>query len=175
MSDNNLSLEKVTNPEAKRFLLQFLSDREINRDFYQLVPEEKFDFRMIDTSNRKSDSPRESITHQIDTTRDYINGVKTGVLKFRIIYEDLTNPQKLSKDQLLEKLEQTAEELITLLADEGIENIKVQVPWSKESLPAISSLWGLNDHEILHQGWNLAIMDHLSIPRFPSLQRMWGK
>lgn len=169
-----MDITKIKDPQAKAFIDQFLRDREINKEFYKRVPEDKFDYRMVDTPERKSDSPRESLAHQVDTTRDYINGVKTGVLKFRIEYADLTELHKLTKDELLEKLEETEEELTEILSDPGISDKKVKVPWSKELIPAISSLWGLDSHEILHQGWNLAIMDHLNIERFPALKAMWG-
>lgn len=167
-------ISRITDPQAKAFIEQFLKDREINREFYKRVPEDKFDFRMVDTPKRKSDSPRESLVHQVDTTRDYINGVKTGILQFGIKYDDLAEPQKLSKEDLLAKLEESERELIEILCDPEIGKKKVKVPWSNEPIPAISSLWALDSHEILHQGWNLAIMDHLNIERFSALKRMWG-
>lgn len=169
-----MDISKITNPEAKRFLRAFLADREINREFYNRVPEESFDFRMVDTPQKKSDSPRESLAHQIDTTRDYINGIKSGVLKFANKYEDLSDPSKLSKSELLSKLGKTEQELIEVLSDPEIENKKVKVPWNDDLIPAIASLWGLDSHEILHTGWNLAVMDHLNIERFPALKKMWG-
>jgi len=170
-----IDISKIINPEAKAFINQFLKDREINKEFYKRVPEDKFDFRMVDTPKRKSDSPRKSLAHQIDTTRDYINGVKTGTLQFGVKYDDLVEPLRLSRDELLAKLEESEKELIEVLSDSGIGNKKVKVPWSQEAIPAVSSLWGLDSHEILHAGWNLAIMDHLGIERFPALQQMWGK
>lgn len=169
-----MDISKITNPEAKRFINSFLADREINREFYKLVSEDKFDFRIVDTPERKSDSLRESLAHQVDTTRDYINGVKTGVLSFGIKYDDLQKPIKLSKEELFNKLDQAEIDLITILEDPEIGNKRVKVPWSNEPIPAIASLWGLDSHEILHTGWNLAIMDHLNITRFPALKRMWG-
>lgn len=169
-----MDISKVTNPEAKRFINAFLADREINKEFYNRVPENQFDFRMVDNPQKKSDSPRESLTHQIDTTRDYVNGVKTGVLRFASKYNDLSEPSKLSKSELLQKLEETEQELLEVLADPEIGNKQVQVPWSKEPIPALASLWGLDSHDILHTGWNLAIMDHLNIERFPALKKMWG-
>jgi hypothetical protein len=169
-----IDISKIINPEAKAFINQFLKDREINKEFYKRVPEDKLDFRMVDTPKRKSDSPRKSLAHQIDTTRDYINGVKSGNLQFGIKYDDLAEPQKLSKDELLTKLEESEKELVEILSDTEIDTKKVKVPWSQEPIPAVSSLWGLDSHEILHTGWNLAIMDHLDIERFPVLQEMWG-
>lgn len=167
-------ISKIINPEAKAFFEQFFRDREINREFYKRVPEDKFNFRMIDAPQRKSDSPRESLIHQIDTTRDYINGVKTGVLRFGMEYEDLKHPENLSKEELLEKLAETEKELFEILCDPNIGNNKAKVPWSESPIPAVTTLWGLDSHEILHQGWNLAIMDHLNMERFPALKRMWG-
>lgn len=169
-----MNVSKITNPEAKALIEQFLRDREINKEFYRRVPEDKLDFRMVDTPRKKSDSPRESLAHQIDTTRDYINGVKTGVLQFSVKYDDLAEPQKLSKKELLAKLEESEQQLIKILSDPEVVKRKVKVPWSKEPIPAVPSLWGLDSHEILHQGWNLAIMDHLNIERFPVLKKMWG-
>ena len=32
----------------------------------------------------------------------------------------------------------------------------------------------LRDHDILHVGWNLSLMDHLDMERFPSLREYWG-
>lgn len=169
-----MSISEIINPEAKRFINSFLVDREINREFYNLVPEDKFDFRMVNSPQRKSDSPRESLAHQIDTTRDYINGVKTGILRFTIKYEDLSNLAKLTKPELLTMLKKTEQELINILSDPEIANKKVQVSWSIEPIPAVASLWGLDSHEILHTGWNLALMDCLDIRRFPALKKMWG-
>ncbi len=142
--------------EVGNFLDAFLQNRVINREFYEKVPEEKFDFRMTP----HSDTPRESLIHQIDTERDYINGIKTGVLKFRQDYPDLKEANKWTKNLLLTKLKETDKELQQLLADSNFHF----PPW----------LWGLNNHEILHTGWNLALMDHLEISRFPRLKKMWG-
>lgn len=169
-----MDISKIIDPQAKAFIDQFLRDREINKEFYKRVPEDKFDFRMVDTPQRRSDSPKESLTHQIDTTRDYINGVKTGTLRFGVKYDDLIEPRKLTKHELLIKLEESEKELIEILSDPDIGNKKVQVPWSKKPIPAVTTLWALDSHEVLHQGWNLAIMDHLNIERFPALKAMWG-
>ena len=169
-----MDISKITNPQAKMFIETFLANRNINREFYKRVPEDNFDFRMVDTPKRKSDSPRESLIHQIDATRDYINGVRTGVLLFDNKYDDLDSPEKLSKTELLKKLEETEQELVEVVADPEIGGKKVKVPWSNKPVSAIDSLWGLDSHEVLHTGWNLAIMDHLGIKRFSALKRTWG-
>ena len=79
-----IGYSRVTNPQARYFLEEFFTNREINRKFYQRVPEEKFDFRMVDSPGRKSDSPRESLAHQINVQQDYIKAVETGRLRFVI-------------------------------------------------------------------------------------------
>lgn len=165
-----MDIIKIINHEAKDFLEQFLRDRKINKEFYKRVPEDKLDFRITD----KSDSIRKSIIHQVDTTRDYNNGVKTGILNFKVEYSDLKDLEHASKEVLLEKLEESEEELIEVLSDSKINERTVKVPWSEKPIPAISSLWGLDSHEVLHQGWNLALMDILDIERFKELKKMWG-
>lgn len=115
-----MDTSQITDPAARALWEQFLRDRTINVEFYRRVPEDKLDFRMIDTPNRKSDSSRESIIHQIDTTRDYVRGVKTGTLQFRATYEDLRGEKKLTKDELLTKLEESEKEVMEVLADPEI-------------------------------------------------------
>jgi len=39
---------------------------------------------------------------------------------------------------------------------------------------AVDVLFFLRDHDILHIGWNLAVMDHLNVPRYPTLIQYWG-
>lgn len=167
-----MRITKVKNPEARRFLRFFFEHRKINREFYQRVPECKFDFRMVNTSSRKSDSPKESLIHQIIIQKTYMRAIKTGKLK----YGDY-NYQKLmskSKGNLLEKLAKADQELVTLLTNEKNLKKKIAVPWSKKRINPIQMLWGLQEHEILHTGWNLALMDHLSIERFPAIKKLWG-
>jgi hypothetical protein len=47
------------------------------------------------------------------------------------------------------------------------------MPWGG-SIQALDTLYLIRDHEILHVGWNLAIMDHLEMERFQSLKDAWG-
>lgn len=165
------------NQSTQIFLDKFLANRKINVEFYKRVPEDKLDFRMIDTPQRKSDSIRESIVHQIYVTRNYIYAVKTGKMEWSDqIYEQLMDPKinEYSRDQLLEELNKTELELKELSNDPEIDHKQVIVNWSEKPVLAVTALYGLNDHEILHQGWNLAVMDYLNIERFPELKEMWG-
>lgn len=169
-------ISKITDPQAKTFIVQFLRDREINTEYYKRVPEEKYDFRMVDTPERKSDSPRESLIHQIYVTRNYIYSVEVGKQEWSDArYDLLMKPEikKFTKGNLLDELEKSELELIELLRKTYISKKSVKVPWAKKPIPAINSLWGLDSHEILHQGWNLSIMDHLNIDRFQALKDMW--
>lgn len=167
-----MNITKITDPEAKRFILQFSTDRAINREYYERVPEVKFDYRMVDTPERKSDSPRESLGHQIGVQNDYMNGVISGTLAFKS--GDDKQLKSLPKAELLQKLQEADQRLLELLSDPDIGNKKIKVPWSETPIPAIVSLWAMDSHEILHTGWNLAVMDHLNIERFPTLKEMWG-
>lgn len=165
-----MNLSTITNPAAKAFIYEFFANRDINREVYEKIPADKFDFRMTP----KSDSPRESLVHQIETEIQYIKAVKDEKLVFGTINADIETLKKLSKEELLQELKKQDEELIKLLSNEQLINNPILVPWSKDPIPAISMLWGLNTHEVLHTGWNLALMDHLGIARFPKLKVVWG-
>lgn len=167
-----MDISKVTNQEAKRFLNIFLLYRSVNREFYELVPEDKFDFRMVDTEDKKSDSPRESLAHQINVQNSYMQNILNGISKFGT-NNDGTLKLK-SKQELLKILDETDQKLIEFLSDENNLQKKVAVKWSKTPISAMVYIWGLNDHEIFHNGWNIALMDHLNIPRFNTLQQVWG-
>ncbi len=78
------------------------------------------------------------------------------------------------KQRLLSEMQRSEQELVDLLALPDIESRSVKVGWQDEPLAAIRLLYSLNDHEILHTGWNLALMDHLHMERYPALARLWG-
>jgi uncharacterized damage-inducible protein DinB len=159
---------------ARPFVQEFLSDRNINREFYERVPEEHFDFRMVDQQNRKSDSPRESLAHQIRVQHDYVQAVETGKLEFSRLLDLEDRLKTESKATLLRELEAVDHRLVDLLCHSGNCKRLVEVPWNKERVDVITMLRSLHQHEILHTGWNLAIMDHLGIERFPALRQAWG-
>jgi hypothetical protein len=165
---------KVVDAEAKVFLQQYLSDREINLEFYRRVPDEQFDFLMVDRPERKSDTPRQGLSHQIEAEYQYLQAAKNGKLQFGVETLDLPTLRQKSKDELLAEAEKLDGELVAFLSDDGRIKRLVEVPWSNWPIPVVAMLWGLDSHEILHQGWNLAIMDHLNIERFPALIAKWG-
>ena len=166
------AISQVTHPEAIRFLNTYLLNRAINREFYELVQEEQYDYRMVDTTKRKSDSIRESIVHQICVQRTYLQAIEIGALDFKGYINATLH--EMSKSELLQELDTADQELIEYLAQSDVPDRKVNVPWSKEPIPVVRMLWGLDSHEVLHTGWNIAVMDHLNINRFQLLQEMWG-
>lgn len=164
---------KISNPEAKRFFEVFFMHRKINREFYKRVPDEHFGFCMVDTSERRSDSPRESLAHQINVQRNALRATESGKSQFGVDHDP--SLKEKSKSELLGELVRVDQELTEFLADPENLKKKVKAPWSKELISAVDYLWGsLIPHEILHTGWNLAIMDHLNIGRFPELKAVWG-
>ena len=164
---------EICDKKLRVWFSDFLSHREINREVFDRIPKPKLDFRMVDTETRKSDSPRESIIHIVDTTRDYVRGIQKGKVVFGFSYEDLKNPDRFSKDKLIGLLDDSSQEAYKLACNESILQSTVEAPWDKNS-PVLILLSALTSHEILHVGWNLAIMDHLDIPRFQRLKDMWG-
>ena len=87
--------------EVQRALSSFLSDRRVNREFYERVPEDRFDYRMVDTPSRKSDTPRESLAHQIRVQREYLRAMQTGKLEFGALSGAEAGLRLLSKTALL--------------------------------------------------------------------------
>ena len=172
-----LDTSKITSAEARSFWWRFALHREVNREFYRRVPAEKLDYRMVDTKTRRSDSPRESLLHQLYVVRNYVHSVKTSVMQWGPQREVLLMAPALQtwdKKRLLAEMQRTEAELAGLLALPDIDARVVKAPWQEEPLPALRLLDGLIDHEILHTGWNLALMDHLQIERYPALSRIWG-
>jgi hypothetical protein len=161
--------------ELKCRFSSFLADRNVNREFYERVPEVQFDYRMVDTPSRKSDSPRESLAHQIRVELEYILGIKNGKLEFGILHDAEARLRSLSKAALLDELKTADDELTRLLGDSNIAIRQIEVPWSSDKQSILSLLEALHSHEILHTGWNLAIMDHLNMERYPALKELWGE
>lgn len=166
-----LDLKTIKNPRVKLFYQLFLPHRQILRDFYELLPEEKYDYRMVNTPDRKSDSPRESLAHILEVQLKYVNGVKAGKLEFKDI--GVKHYRHMGKSELLKEMDRLEKEMFEYLTSPGFKSDTIiDVPWGKIS--AIDTLFSLKDHEILHSGWNLALMDHLNLPRFPTLKKIWG-
>jgi hypothetical protein len=80
----------------------------------------------------------------------------------------------MTKQDLLDELDKSTQELASLLREPDVASRMVQVPWSENPITAVQTLYGLDSHEVLHTGWNLAVMDHLDKKRFLSLKEIWG-
>lgn len=168
-----IDISAIKNPEVQVFYRLRWPMHLVNYDFICLLSEEQLDFRMVDTPGRKSDTQRESIAHLLYVELVYLNGVKSGCLEFKSM--GVEHYSKMTKTQLLAEWERIDEEVYSYLTSESFDSkALVEVPWGGK-MNAVDLLFFLRDHDILHTGWNLAIMDHLNIPRFKSLITYWGE
>jgi uncharacterized damage-inducible protein DinB len=127
---------------------------------------------MVDSPSRKADTPRQSLAHILYVQLVYLNAVQTGKLEFKSM--GVEHYVTLPKEQLLTEWERIDQEMFNYLAGEAFDSqSQVDVPWGGR-MNAIDLLFFLRDHDILHIGWNLAVMDHLNVPRFESLIQYWG-
>jgi hypothetical protein len=127
---------------------------------------------MVDTADRKADTCVESLAHILYVQLVYFNGVKTGRLEFRSM--GVEHYWQMTKDQLLAEMARIDAEMFAYLTAETFDSgSRVAVFWGGE-MSAVDVLYFLRDHDILHIGWNLALMDHLNTPRFESLIQYWG-
>jgi len=161
---------EITNSEAKRFWRLFTLYRGINHEFFELVPEEQYETAL--TTLHKSDSVQDNLRHLIEVEGCYLAAVDRGEL----IFGQGKRPDLKSavKEELLTELDLLDNKLCNILSNQKMLNKRVQVRWSKTPVPVIRMLWGLNDHEVLHNGLNIAFMDVLGIARFPKLKATWG-
>lgn len=167
-----LDLPVIKNQSVRTFYALYWPQHQILIDFFSLLPEGQYDFRMVDTPERKAESPRESLAHILYVQWVYLNSIKTGKLEFKSMGTE--HFSTLPRPQLLAELERCDQELYAFLTAETFDSsAAVNVPWGS-SMNAIDLLFFLRDHDILHIGWNLAYMDHLNVPRFASLSQYWG-
>jgi uncharacterized damage-inducible protein DinB len=162
----------IANPQVRQFYAMYWPQHQILVDYFTVLSEEQYDYRMVDTPARRSDTPRESLAHILYVDLVYLNGVRTGVLEFKSM--GVEHYARLPRAQLLAEMERIdSETLATLTAESFDPRRPVRVFWGGD-LGALDVLYFLRDHDILHVGWNLALMDHLNIPRFESLVGYWG-
>jgi len=167
-----IDMAAIQNPSVRQFYAVYWSQRQILHDFYNLLSEAQYDYRMVDTPERKSDSPRQSLAHILYVDLVYLNAVKTGKLEFKSMGTE--HFAQLTKEQLLAEMERIEAETLAHLTAAGFDPAAaVDVPWGGK-MGALNVLYFLHEHDILHIGWNLALMDHLNIPRYASLTQYWG-
>ncbi len=166
-----IAVREPTSERPRRFLAVFLRNRRASREFYDGLAPEKLDYRLVDAKKRRSDSPRESLVHQLYVTRNYVYSVKTGRLQWGPGREAmLVVPawQSFDKRRLLAEMARVERELFDLLARPDIESRTVCIPWSPAPMAALDLLHGLIDHEILQAGANRALTDDLGSERYPA-------
>ena len=166
-----LDISAIRHPQVRHFYALYWPQRQIIHDFYTRLTEEQYDYRMVDRPERQADTPRQSLAHILYVQLVYMNGVKTGKLEFTSM--GVEHYAQMTKDQLLAEMERIDEEMFGYLTAEAFTNPPVAVFWGG-TLNAVDVLYFLRDHAILHVGWNLALMDHLNMPRYESLSEYWG-
>ncbi len=165
-------ITSIKNQSVQAFYSLYWPQHQILMDFFNLLPEEQYDYRMVDTPQQKSETPRESLAHIIHVQWVYLNGIKTGTLDFNSISIEPFN--KLTKADLQAEWERCDKEIYAFLTAEAFDSTStVHVPWGG-SMNGLDLLFFLRDHDILHIGWNLAYMDLLDLPRYTSLIQYWG-
>jgi uncharacterized damage-inducible protein DinB len=166
-------LNSIENQSIHTFYELYWPQHRILIDFFNLLPEDQYDFCLVQTANTKSDTPRESLAHIIYVQWVYLNGVKTGTLEFKSMGTE--HFSTLSKEALLAELERCDVAINSYLTSETFDSsCSVGVPWGG-SMNAVDLLFFLRDHDILHIGWNLAMMDLHNVPRYASLSQYWDK
>lgn len=167
----DLPIDTIHHPDVRLFYALYWPQRCILRDFYTLLPEEQYDARVVDTPTRHADTPRESLIHLIRIQQIYLAALHTRVLRFEPQHPPLHATMR--KPDLMHGWEQVEQAMFdTLTADTFNATQPITVPWG-ESAP-VDLLFFLRDHDILHIGWNLAVMDYLDLPRYASLTAYWG-
>jgi uncharacterized damage-inducible protein DinB len=168
----NIDISSIKNPQVKTFYALRWSQHLIVVEFYQRLEETQYDFRLVDTPERKSDTPRQSLAHLLYVELVYFNGVKTGKLEFKDM--GVEHYKSKTKDQLLTEVERIDQVVFAHLTSDTFDSLLlVEVPWGGR-MNVMDMLFFLRDHDILHIGWNLALMDALKIPRYPALIQYWG-
>jgi uncharacterized damage-inducible protein DinB len=167
-----IDIASIQNPQVRHFYTLWWSQHQIAYDFYSRLEEAQYDFRMVDTPERKADTPRQSLAHILYVNQVYLNSVRTGKLEFKSFGTE--HYATMTKEQLLDEWERVDQEMFATLTSQAFESQRpVEVPWGG-AMGAVDVLFFLRDHDILHIGWNLAVMDHLNLPRFASLIKYWG-
>lgn len=168
----NIDIGSIQNPQVGAFYGLTWSQHRILHEFYTLITEEQYDYRMVDSPVRKSDTPREGLAHILYVELVYLNSTRTGRLEFKDL--GVEHYKKMTKDQLLAEWERIDQEMFAYLTSVDFDSSQqVEVPWGG-AMNAVDVLFFLRDHDILHIGWNLALMDHLDVPRYASLIQYWG-
>jgi uncharacterized damage-inducible protein DinB len=168
----NVKVASIRDSKVKLFYSLYWPQHQIIRDFFTELKEAQYDYQMVEQPGRRSSTPRESLAHLLNVQYMYLQGAKSGRLSFEA--GPLGAWKQMTRHQLLAELDRIDQEIYDFLTSDAFDSNKmIEVPWGKP-MNAVDLLFFLRDHDILHVGWNLAYMDHISMPRFESLKRYWG-
>lgn len=166
-----IDIGAIRDPQVRIFYSLYWPQRQILHDFFAMLTEEQFGYRMVDTPKRKSDTPREGLAHFLQVQLIYFNGAKTGKLEFKPM--GVEHYWEMSREELLAEMKRIDEEMFGYLTREAFDSSsRIKAPWGEVN--ALDMLSFLRDHAILHIGWNLALMDHMDLPRYETLSGYWG-
>ncbi len=163
----------IVDDRVRSFYVAYWPQRQILHDFFSLLTEEQFtSYRMVDMPQRKSDTPRESLAHILRVQLILFNGLQAGRIEFKAM--DVEHYWQMSKSELVAEMERIDQAMFDYLTAAAFDsNATVQAPWGEVN--GVDALAFLRDHDILHIGWNLALMDHLDLPRYETLSQYWGE
>ncbi len=165
-------ISTIKDAKVRTFYALYWPQHQIIRDFFTRLTEAQFDYRMVDRPTRKADTPRESLAHILYVQLVFLNGARTGELAYQSM--GVEHYRELPGAQLLAELERIDSEIYTYLTAADFDSDRtVRVEWGGE-MNVVDVLFFLRDHDILHIGWNLALMDAFEMPRFDSLIQYWG-
>jgi hypothetical protein len=126
-----IDLNSIHDPQVRFFYQLYIPQHQILLDFYNLLAEEQYDFRMVDTMGRKSDTPRESLAHILYVQLVYLTSVLTGELEFKSM--GVEHYKEMTKEQLLVEARRIDKEMFSQLTAESFDsNRRVAVPWGGE-------------------------------------------
>ena len=106
----------------------------------------------------------------ITTREKYINGILKGMLNGNTYEESMDNIEKLTKKEIIKKLEDTNKEIIKIIKNEKIKEIK----FFGNKTNKFSIISWLMQHEQLHYGKLMLYMAEMKIKRPKSFKEMWG-
>lgn len=166
------NVDAIQNERVRFYYRVYLMQRGILRDFFVTLPDEHYDFRMVDRETRKADSPRESLAHILHVQLNYLNAMQTGTLNFGKL--EVGHYWEISRSDLIAEMDRMDEEIYAHLTGGSFDpGASITAPWGELNINDL--LMFLRDHDVLHIGWNLAVIDHLDLPRYPSLVNYWGE
>lgn len=168
----SISIAAIQDSRVRVFYSLYWPQHQIIVDFFAALPEDSYDYYMVNRPQRKSSTPRKSLAHILNVQDMYLDAAKSK----RLVFESkgLEVYKTMTKGDLIDRLHAIDDDMFHYLNSQEFDSSSTTVvPWG-QPMNTVDVLFFLRDHDILHIGWNLAYMDHLDVPRFESLKRYWG-